>query len=67
MKSVNMEGKEYSGSHGNQGATCEACWAYDYGKGRVCFMAPGHTIPGLWNPEFVKLQKNAVKWLLKKI
>ena len=68
MRSVNEEGLEYTSSeHGNQGATCESCWAYDYGKGRVCFMAPGHTIPTLWNPEYVKLQKNAVRWLLKEI
>jgi type 1 glutamine amidotransferase len=65
--SVNEEGLEYTGSKGNQGSTCESCWAYDYGKGRVCFMAPGHTIPSLWNPEYVKLQKNAVKWLLREI
>jgi type 1 glutamine amidotransferase len=66
MRSVNEEGKEYSTpKYGNQGATCEACWAYDYGKGRVCFMAPGHTIPSFWNPEYVKLQKNALRWLLR--
>jgi len=66
VRSVNEEGLEYSTTqYGNQGATCEACWAYDYGRGRVCFMAPGHTIPSLWNPEYVKLQKNALRWLLK--
>jgi type 1 glutamine amidotransferase len=66
VRSVNEEGLEYSTpQYGNQGATCEACWAYDYGRGRVCFMAPGHTIPSLWNPEYVKLQKNALRWLLK--
>jgi hypothetical protein len=27
-------------------------------------MAPGHMIAALWNPEYVKMQKNAVKWLL---
>lgn len=65
-RSVNEQGLEFSTpKYGNQGATCAACWAYDYGKGRVCFMAPGHTIPGLWNPEYVKLQKNAVRWLLR--
>ena len=42
-------------------------WAYDYGKGRVCFMAPGHTLDILMNPEFVKLQQNAVRWCLKQI
>jgi type 1 glutamine amidotransferase len=68
IRSVNEEGLEYSTpKYGNQGAICEACWAYDYGKGRVCYMAPGHTIQSFWNPEYVKLQKNAVKWLLKEI
>ncbi len=42
-------------------------WAYDYGKGRVCFMAPGHTLDEYMNPEYVKLQKNAVRWCLKQI
>ena len=66
VRSVNEQGLEYStAKYGNQGATCEACWAYDYGKGRVCFMAPGHAIPSLWNPEYVKLQKNALRWLLR--
>jgi len=66
VRSVNEQGLEYStAKYGSQGATCEACWAYDYGKGRVCFMAPGHTIPSLWNPEYVKLQKNALRWLLR--
>jgi len=66
VRSVNEEGLEYStAKYGNQGASCEACWAYEYGRGRVCFMAPGHTIPGFWNPEYVKLQKNALRWLLR--
>lgn len=66
VRSVNEEGLEYkTEKYGNQGASCEACWAYDYGRGRVCFMAPGHTIPSFWNPEYVKLQKNALRWLLR--
>ena len=67
IRSVNDEGLEFTGPKGNQGSTCEACWAYDYGKGRVCFMTPGHTIMSLWNPECVKLQHNALKWLLREI
>jgi type 1 glutamine amidotransferase len=66
VRSVNEEGLEFkTEKYGNQGATCEACWAYEYGSGRVCFMAPGHTIPTFWNPEYMKLQKNALKWLLR--
>lgn len=67
MRSVNEDGLSYTGSIGDQGTTCEAGWAYDYGKGRVVFMAPGHMISVLWNPEYEVLQKNAVKWLLKEI
>ena len=62
MRSENAEGLDYEG----RGTTCEAGWAYDYGKGRVCFLAPGHMISALWNPEYVKLQKNAANWLLRK-
>jgi hypothetical protein len=42
-------------------------WAYEYGKGRVVFTAMGHTIHTMWEPQHLKLQKNAVNWLLKKI
>jgi type 1 glutamine amidotransferase len=67
MRSENEDGLRYSGSMGDQGNSCEAGWAYDYGNGRVCFMAPGHMISVLWNPEYEKLQKNAIKWLLKEV
>ncbi|MBN1291620.1 MAG: ThuA domain-containing protein [Candidatus Latescibacteria bacterium] len=63
MRSENADGLAY----GDQGTSCEAGWAYEYGKGRVCFLAPGHMIYVLWNPEYVKLQQNAVKWLLREI
>lgn len=66
MRSQNFS-VDYSGSHGNQGRGCECCWAYDYGKGRVCFMSPGHMITTLWNPEYVKVQQNAARWLLREI
>jgi type 1 glutamine amidotransferase len=63
--SVQEEGLTYpAGKDRKPSNTCEAAWAYDYGKGRVCFFAPGHAITALWNPEFEKMQKNAVKWLL---
>jgi len=61
LQSVNEDGLTFAGL----GASCEAGWAYDYGKGRVCYMAPGHLLTALWNPEYVKLQQNAVRWLLR--
>ncbi len=63
MRSVNDDGEAFK----DLGTTCEAGWAFDYGKGRVCYLAPGHLIPVLWNPEFVKIQQNAVRWLLREI
>lgn len=63
-RSINENGLDYTDSTGRRSNTSESVWAYDYGKGRVCFMAPGHMITVLWNPEYVKMQKNAVRWLL---
>ncbi len=60
--SVNEDGLTYK----TLGTSAPSAWAYDYGKGRVAFLAPGHTIPVLWNPEYVKMQKNAANWLLRK-
>jgi type 1 glutamine amidotransferase len=59
-RSINEEGLTYEG----YGSSSEAAWAYAYGKGRVCFLAPGHNLHSMWNPEYVKLQQNAVRWLL---
>jgi type 1 glutamine amidotransferase len=40
-------------------------WAHEYGKGRVVFTAMGHTNAAMWEPNYFKLQKNAVRWLLR--
>jgi len=49
----------------NWGTTSVSGWAHEYGKGRVVFTAMGHTNHVMWHPEYLKLQKNAVRWLLK--
>jgi hypothetical protein len=61
LETVNVDGLDYNG----RGATSLGGWAYEYGKGRVCYFSPGHMVSVLWNPEYVKLQHNAVRWLLK--
>jgi type 1 glutamine amidotransferase len=63
MQSVNEDGLTFR----NLGATAAAGWAYDYGKGRVCYLSPGHLITAMWNPEYEKIQRNAVRWLLRQI
>jgi hypothetical protein len=54
-----------SGPPRNLGTTSVSGWAHEYGKGRVVFTAMGHTIHAMWQPEYLKMQKNAVHWLLK--
>jgi type 1 glutamine amidotransferase len=58
-------GPEASGPRQNLGTTAISGWAHEYGQGRVVFTAMGHTIHAMWQPEYLKLQKNAVRWLLK--
>jgi hypothetical protein len=61
LETSNEEGLSY----GKNGPTAPGGWAYDYGKGRVCYLSPGHLLTVLWNPEYIKLQQNAVRWLLR--
>lgn len=61
LETVNEDGLTYQ----SYGAKAPGGWAYDYGKGRVCYMSPGHMLTDLWNPEYVKLQHNAVRWVLR--
>lgn len=61
LESVHPGGLSYE----KHGPSAPAGWAFDYGKGRVCYFSPGHLLTVLWNPEYVKLQQNAVRWLLK--
>ncbi|HYL34553.1 MAG TPA: ThuA domain-containing protein, partial [Bryobacteraceae bacterium] len=63
LQSVNEDGLTWK----DLGATSAAGWAYDYGRGRVCYLAPGHLITALWNPEYEKIQRNAARWLLREI
>jgi type 1 glutamine amidotransferase len=65
MRSENIDGLTEISEGKDLGARAIAGWAYDFGKGRVVFTAVGHTLHALWQPEYFKLQKNAVRWLLR--
>jgi type 1 glutamine amidotransferase len=58
-------GRGASGPPRNIGTTSVSGWAHEYGKGRVVFTAMGHTIHAMWQPQHLKMQKNAARWLLK--
>jgi hypothetical protein len=62
LETVNEEGLDYN----KMGPTAPGGWSYDYGKGRICYLSPGHLLMVLWNPEYIKLQQNAVRWLLRR-
>jgi len=61
LRSENIDGLNYE----TYGPTAISAWAHDYGKGRVVFTAVGHTLHALWQPEYYKIQKNALHWLLR--
>lgn len=61
LQSVNEDGLTFR----DLGPSSAAGWAYDYGKGRASYLAPGHMLTAMWNPEYEKLQRNAVRWLLR--
>jgi hypothetical protein len=61
LQTVNEDGLTYQ----SYGSSAPGGWAYDYGKGRVCYMSPGHMLSDLWNPEYIRLQQNAVRWITR--
>jgi type 1 glutamine amidotransferase len=63
LEAENLDGLTYE----KYGTKSIAGWAYDFGKGRVVFTTPGHTIHALWAPEYVKIQKRGVQWVLREI
>ena len=65
MESVNEDGLHNTYEGKDMGTTAPAVWAFEYGKGRVCYLEPGHLLTAHWNPMYRKLKQNAVRWLLK--
>jgi type 1 glutamine amidotransferase len=65
LRSENIDGLTDVSEGKDLGAKAIAGWAYDFGKGRVVFTAVGHTLHAMWQPEYFKLQKNVVRWLLR--
>jgi type 1 glutamine amidotransferase len=61
LEAENVDGLKFQ----DLGTKSVSGWAYDFGKGRVVFTAVGHTIHAMWNPQYIEIQKRAVKWLLK--
>ncbi len=51
-------------SQGRNGMESAAGWAYQYGKGRVAYLANGHTLEILRHPMVQRLLHNAARWLV---
>ena len=41
-----------------------AGWWNEFGKGRMCYLSPGHTVEAISHPMTQLLLRNAVKWVL---
>lgn len=52
-------------SRGQNGMESAAGWAYEYGRGRVAYLANGHTLENLRHPMVQRLLHNAARWLLR--
>jgi type 1 glutamine amidotransferase len=50
----------------DEGKIGAAGWVYEPGRGRLCYLAPGHTREALNNPEYQHLLRNAVDWCLRR-
>ncbi len=61
LEAENVDGLTYE----NLGSRSISGWAYDFGSGRVVFTAVGHTIHAMWTPQYLEIQKRAIRWLLK--
>ena len=40
-----------------------AAWAIEHGKGRVCYLFPGHTAKAFQHKEYAKMILNGAKWV----
>jgi type 1 glutamine amidotransferase len=53
-------------SQGQNGMESAAGWAYTYGRGRVAYLANGHTLEILQHPMVQRLLHNAARWLVER-
>ena len=49
-----------------EGVVAAAGWAYEVGKGRVCYLANGHTRESLLHPMVQRLMQNAMRWCVRR-
>ncbi|MBI4601599.1 MAG: ThuA domain-containing protein [Planctomycetes bacterium] len=51
-------------SRSEEGVVAPAGWVREAGRGRVCYLANGHTREALVHPEYQRLLQNALRWCL---
>jgi Trehalose utilisation len=54
-------------SLGQNGMESASGWAYQYGKGRVAYLAHGHTLEIMQHPMYQRLLHNAAHWLVEAV
>ncbi len=51
-------------SRSDDGKAAAAGWVREPGRGRLCYLANGHTREALLHPMYQKLMRNAIRWCL---
>jgi type 1 glutamine amidotransferase len=49
-------------NHSDDGKSAPAGWVREHGRGRICYLASGHTREALLHPMFQKLLRNSIRW-----
>lgn len=47
----------------HQGEWVPVVWTYRYGKGKVCYVCPGHTTASLQNPQVQEILRRGLAWV----
>jgi uncharacterized protein len=47
----------------HEGKNVPAVWTYYYGKGKVCYVVPGHTSATMENPMYQDLLRRGLEWV----
>jgi type 1 glutamine amidotransferase len=53
-------------SRSDEGKVAAAGWAAEPGRGRLCYLANGHTREALLHPTYQRLLRNAVRWCVRR-
>jgi len=52
-------------TYAHEGMIHPAAWVHTYGKGRICYVSPGHNLLTLFDSSYTYMIQNSIRWLTK--